>query len=152
MDVKKLIGIIGILLIIAGIFLPINQPKDIRSNPQKLFPHQGLWAVLLFVLCGAVFLETLKGRDKFVLFAGIGCLIVVGLLFGNMILKFNNAKERALDDLNKRFPDRTQENLDSVDKLYQLKLGIAWLPLFFGSIIIIISSFLKNNQEVKPSL
>ena len=70
METPKILTLVGVVLVLAGVFLPIDKPLVQTQTPNNLFAHGFLWALLLFVLIGVILIELFKGRNKFVFGTG----------------------------------------------------------------------------------
>ena len=133
MSKKQLIGIIGALLIIIGVFMPMVSIPLIGGI--SFISKNKIGGIIVVILAIASIVLILKNNYKGLLGTGIASICVIIFYTVKMVYSFNKAKEEMGDNY----------LADMVSDFINIEYGVP--VLIIALVLVIVAAVIKNDEK-----
>ncbi|MGQ3887818.1 hypothetical protein ACQUW5_02155 [Legionella sp. CNM-1927-20] len=131
MEIKKVLGLLGCIILLIGVFTPLVGNLDSFSEGYG-------FGVIIILLSVNAFILTLAGKFKYTFFIGWLTLIIVGGMFFYCIYVLSKIRNQAEASLSgnpfRGFADLAMQS-------FHIEWG--WIILFAGSVLLILTGIKK---------
>ena len=156
---KNPIAIAGSVLITAGCFFPVMQVMDktltffdkVPANVPDVPQNAMIYAAIAFItIAVTVTALSLMGRSRFIWLAGILSGLCLGAVYKGMQMKIAEMKTQADEQVSNLFGGLFKGLTNKIFDAVEIG-GSGWYIIAAGSLLILISSFVKTPIKTTPT-
>ncbi len=149
MGFKQIIGIIGSILLILGVFIPLVKIPIVGGI--SFYDNSKLEAVIVILIAViSIFLVVLK-RYILLWFSGVALLAVVTVRGVQVIRKIYSVRSTAEKILGEKLTAKLTKKLTNI-AIEHVDIGLGLIFLILGAVLIILCAFLAAKRRQKSQV